>query len=305
MSAEASTSTPVRILVINPNTSQHMTDALKPVLEDLRMPSVEYTFFTSPSPGIASINSPDDAAKSADICLPALVPLLAHHDAFLVACYSQHPLVPRLKAECRKLLPTFDAAATATATAGSGGRGSKGIGEGRGARKYVTGIFEASVLASLSLIDEHEGFGIVSTGKIWESALQSAVEQFLGYGSNSSDDNNDGSSSRFYGCETTGLNASELHDLPGEEVRNKMMDATKRLLKRGASAAYSMTVDSSSGKSRTKAICLGCAGMVGLEDAVRQACVDYLGPAAAKEVCIIDGVKAGVVLLCSLARTGF
>ncbi|KAJ9503729.1 dal80p-controlled protein [Exophiala xenobiotica] len=311
-SASTSTSTPVRILVINPNTSQHMTDALKPVLEDLRIPSVEYTFFTSPSPGIASINSPDDAAKSADICLPALVPLLAHHDAFLVACYSQHPLVPRLKAECRKLLlPTFGAGAavTATVTAGSRGRGSEGRGEGRGegegARKYVTGIFEASVLTSLSLIDEHEGFGIVSTGKIWESALQSAVEQFLGYGSNSSDDNNDGSLSRFYGCETTGLNASELHDLPGEEVRNKMMDATKRLLERGAGAAYSTNVDSGNGESRTKAICLGCAGMVGLEDAVRQACVEYLGPAAAKEVCIIDGVKAGVVLLCSLARTGF
>lgn len=35
------TTTPgVRILVINPNTSTHMTEALRPVLEDLRMPSV-------------------------------------------------------------------------------------------------------------------------------------------------------------------------------------------------------------------------------------------------------------------------
>jgi hypothetical protein len=49
MSAEASasTSTPVRILVINPNTSQHMTDALKPVLEDLRIPSVCFLFLFS------------------------------------------------------------------------------------------------------------------------------------------------------------------------------------------------------------------------------------------------------------------
>ena len=147
------------------------------------------------------------------------------------------------------------------------------------------------MLTSLSLIDDHDGFGIVSTGKIWESALESAVEQSLG--------SYDEDFSRFDGCETTGLNASELHDLPGEEVRVKMMDATKRLLKRGALPSEVAN------ESRTKAICLGCAGMVGLEDAVRQACAEWLGPAAAKEVCIIDGVKAGVGLLCSLARTGF
>jgi len=242
------------------------------------MPSVEYTFFTSPSPGIPSINSPEDAAKSAEICLPSLVPLLPHHDAFLVACYSQHPLVPQLKSECRKL--------TASATAGS---------EGRGARKYVTGIFEASVLTSMSLIDDHEGFGIVSTGKIWEPELETAVERFLG----SDGSYYDNEVSRFLGCETTGLNASELHDLPGEEVRKKMMDATKRLLERGVSGNEVVN------KSDTEAICLGCAGMVGLEDAVRQACAEWLGTAAAKEVYIIDGVKAGVGLLCSLARTGF
>ena len=66
-------------------------------------------------------------------------------------------------------------------------------------RKYVTGIFEASVLASLSLIDstsedetrgrgdgpsdggrEAGSFGIVSTGAVWEVALKLAGRNFWG-----------------------------------------------------------------------------------------------------------------------------
>ncbi len=281
-------STPVRILIINPNTSQRMTDALRPVIDSLGFPSVQYSFFTSPSPGIPSINSPEDAAESAKTCLPDLIPLLAHHDAFLVACYSQHPLVSQLKSECARL--------KREATVGGGG-----------ARKYVTGIFEASVLASLALLDpdtteveevEAEGgdsmaFGIVSTGKVWEMALRHAVEEFIGVPTTQK--------SRFAGCETTGLNASELHDLDPQEVRQKMMEATKRLLRSGkmGSAGNSKIV------SRVQAICLGCAGMVGLDEAVETACVEELGEERGKEVHIVDGVKAGVGQLYGLARGGF
>ncbi|KAI1614496.1 Asp/Glu/hydantoin racemase [Exophiala viscosa] len=244
----------VRILIINPNTSYHMTEALKPVIESLDFPStIKSTFFTSPSPGIPSINSPEDAAQSAENCLSKLIPLLKDHDAFLVACYSQHPLVPQLKKECAKL-----AASNAE-------------------RKFVTGIFEASVTTSLALVPDDAGFGIVSTGKIWEEALQTAVDEFLGTSK----------STRFYGCETTGLNASELHDLPAEEVRVKMMDATKRLLRRGMTRTGAKD-------SKVKAICLGCAGMVGLDSAVRSACIEELGDQAGKQVHIVDGVRAGV-----------
>lgn len=304
----------------------------------VRFQQVEYTFFTSPSPGIPSINSPSDAARSAEICFPSLVPLVPHHDAFLVACYSAHPLVGLLKGECARL--------TAAATKGA---------EGSGARKYVTGIFEASCLASLGLVgngersdrrerseqgepsdqeerlDQEEhldqrgqqsntgapssndsytyGFGIVSTGKIWEFALHIAVQEFLGATSSSTSQTTP-SLQRFYGCETTGLNASELHDLPAEQVREKMMDATKRLLRRGAipipkSTDVSATEASNAISSRVQAICLGCAGMVGLDAAVRSACIEELGPEAGKEVHIVDGVKAGVGILYSLARCGF
>lgn len=99
-----------------------------------------------------------------------------------------------------------------------------------------------------------------------------------------------GDSERFAGCETTGLNASELHDLPAGEVKAKMMDATTRLLKRTG---------------EVNAICLGCAGMVGLDEAVREACTKELGDERGEQVRIVDGVKAGVGTLIGLVRGGF
>jgi Asp/Glu/hydantoin racemase len=87
--------------------------------------------------------------------------------------------------------------------------------------KPVTGIFESSVGTALQIMHPDEKFGIVSTGKVWEKILSDAVEVFLGTRSKT----------RFAGVETTGLNATELHDAPAEEVRRKMKDATKRLVK--------------------------------------------------------------------------
>lgn len=281
MSTDTSTSTSTtptpptpRLLLINPNTTTTMTTALLPAITPLHLPVIT-TPFTCPSPGIHSINSPADSTASASLCLPHLLPLLPHHDLFLIACYSRHPLVPQLKAEC--------AALASAATQGS---------EGAGARKYVTGIFEASVLAALSLLEaETQRFGIVSTGKVWEDGLTEAVRAFLGHGDVPADKAASSSlpMARYAGTETTGLNATELHELPAEEVRAKMMEATKRLLRRGDVGA----------------VCLGCAGMVGLDEAVRQACVEELGEERGKRVHIIDGVKAGVAQLVGHARTAF
>lgn len=226
---------------------------------------VEFEFFTSPTPGVPSINSPADAAKSAHICLPHILPLIPHHDAFLVACYS---LIGMLRSECNKT--------AAAATEGDAG-----------ARKYVNGIFEASVTTSLSLISAEQQFGIVSTGKVWENALTQAVHEYIGSGERGSD--------KYVGCETTGLNATELHDLPVDAVRAKMTAATKRLLRRREQGSLNTV----------QAICLGCAGMIGLEEAVRQACIEVLGDERGRLVSIVDGVKAGVGNLVGLALGGF
>lgn len=136
--------------------------------------------------------------------------------------------------------------------------------------KPVTGIFEASVATCLQSIGIDDKFGIVSTGRQWEEILGDAVSSLLG----------SGSSSRYAGTETTGLNADELHTTPKPEVDKRMKDATKRLLDKG-----------------TKAICLGCAGMAGMDRTVREACVETLGEDEGQRINIVDGVISGVIFI--------
>lgn len=204
------------------------------------------TYFTAPT-GVNSINSSADCHLSAAEVLPFLLNpssnLLESHSAILIACYSEHPLVPLVKQHTTK---------------------------------PVTGIFQASVAAALVLLQREQSFGIVSTGKVWEELLSTGVANQLGAET----------STRFAGVETTGLTAVELHDVPAEEVREKMKEATKRLLRRG----------------NVGAVCLGCAGMAGMEEMVREACVEEKGEKEGGEVMIIDGAKAGVALLEGLVR---
>jgi Asp/Glu/hydantoin racemase len=85
---------------------------------------------------------------------------------------------------------------------------------------------------------------------------------------------------RYEGTETTGFDANELHVAPAEVVNASMKEATKRLLKRGVGA-----------------ICLGCAGMVGLESVVQEACIEALGETEGRKIKIINGVVSGIRLL--------
>ncbi|KAE8373254.1 tubulin-domain-containing protein [Aspergillus bertholletiae] len=236
-----------RILIINPNTSTHMTDGLKPIVANLGFADVQFDYWTAPSnksvtlddgrviEGVPSINSGEDSATSALHCRPFVEPLIPQYDGFLVACYSAHPLVGMLKEAIAKL----ESAASS---------------ESKPTRKYVTGIFEASVVLSLSLIgsfhmaaqtglrkvQSKEMFGIISTGSIWRDELSGAVADFL-----VNSDEKTASTSRFAGVETTGLTAVELHTTPAEEVRRRVSEATRRLIQ---AAPHPLT-----------AICMGCA----------------------------------------------
>lgn len=135
----------------------------------------------------------------------------------------------------------------------------------------MLGIFEASVIQSLKLLKDGENYGIVSTGKYWRKSLSEGIKSM----------NVKGAEDKFAGVETTGLNAKELHDRPTEEVNDKLKDATKRLLK----------------ENKVGAICLGCAGMAGLDRVVREACEEEFGSARGKEVDIVDGTLAAVGLI--------
>ncbi|KAF1815755.1 hypothetical protein P152DRAFT_505559 [Eremomyces bilateralis CBS 781.70] len=238
------------ILIINPNSTQSMTDGLKPLVDSLHFHNTTYTYFTAPS-GPPSINSATDTTASAQHCLPSLLHLLPHHDGFLIACYSAHPLVALLQAH-------------ETVRAG---------------KKMVTGIFEASVATSLQCLAPGERFGIVSTGQAWEAMLSEAVRDFLGAET----------SARFAGVETTGLTAVELHDVGAEVVGERMREAVGRLVRRGEIGA----------------VCLGCAGMAGMNEMVRGALVGELGGEKGGRVKIVDGVQAGVAWLEGAIRMEF
>jgi Asp/Glu/hydantoin racemase len=285
------------ILIINPNTSTHMTNALKPILESLDYADIHFNYFTAPSSesvtlpdgriinGVPSINSGEDSITSALHCRPFVKALVPRYDAFLVACYSAHPLVGML----REAITEYEQTSS---------RQDSAITEYR--KKYVTGIFEASVLTSFSLVSSFhlmgdanfhkaqakDTFGIVTTGSIWRDELTRAVTDMI---VNSGDSG--GFTARFAGVETTGLTAGELHTTPAEEVRRRISDATERLIK---STSHPVS-----------AICMGCAGMAGMEEAVRDGCIRAYGERQGRRVRIVDGVVAGAGMLVTACKAGF
>ncbi|KAI9680680.1 MAG: hypothetical protein M1817_004120 [Caeruleum heppii] len=260
---------PLSLLVVNPNTSTSMTAALEPLISNLKLPNVRYTYFTAPT-GPSSINNDTDALDSATHCFPLLASLLPAHDGILIACYSSHPLVSQLRQK-------------GTETGWNG---------------LVLGIFEASLEVAVGSLeqglpddkDEEEktgkrkAFGIVSTGKIWEALLTRGVEDWFRSRSTGPIPRRI-TISHFAGVHTTGLNASELHSAPPDLVTRRMKDATRRLLRHE--------------ELDVRVVLLGCAGMSGLGRIVREACVEECGAerGGVMGVRVVDAVAAGVVVL--------
>lgn len=276
------TARPIRILVVNPNTTTHMTDGLKPIIERLNYSDVQFEYFTAPNEPVTvgghtyapidSINCGEESAQSAYNCW-AVLDMIPQYDAFLVACYSAHPLVGVLRNRINELEESDPSMG----------------------KKYVTGIFEASVTASLSLISAfdfetrgslkkkqaEESFGIVTTGSAWKDELNKAVVDTLG----------SQNSARFAGVETTGLTAGQLHTTDPAEVKQRICDATQRLLQDSPVPVG--------------AICMGCAGMAGMEEAVREGCIQKYGDLKGRKVRIVDGVVSGAGNLVTACKAGF
>lgn len=202
--------------------------------------------YTAPADSPASINDDGDIKASTEVVWANLEAdgLLKDYDGVLIACYSKHTLVEQIQAR----LPGLP----------------------------VTGIFEASVLASLPLVRPGRGWGIVTTGKFWEAHLSDAVESFLG-----------ADNASFLGVQSTGLLAGDFHgDVPPDVIRDKLKAATKRLLAKG----------------RPDCILMGCGGMAGLEEVIRTAVREELGEQVAKDVYVVDGVRAGVGVIEQMVR---
>ncbi|KAI1490235.1 hydantoin racemase [Biscogniauxia mediterranea] len=252
-----------KILILNPNSSQAMTDGLRPAINDVDLPySTEIHTYTAPPRSPASINDGEDIQASTAAVLADLTNdddddgRLASYDGILVACFSAHPLVPALQSS-----PSFSF---------------------RGA---VTGIFEASIVAALSLLAPGQKWGIVTTGAFWEAHLSDGVRAFLN-GSSSGGD----LPANFAGVASTGLHASDFHDEGGvgpAVVEAKLREATRRLLRGG----------------QTACIVMGCAGMAGLERIIREAAREELGERFAYGVLhVVDGVRAGLMQIDNMIK---
>lgn len=93
----------ISILLINPNSTASMTEACLRSIATALPPYVTVHGFTAPPTAPSAIEGRADAVLSAADCFRALQPVVATaqppFEAFLVACFSAHPLIPMLREE--------------------------------------------------------------------------------------------------------------------------------------------------------------------------------------------------------------
>lgn len=87
------------ILLINPNSTRSMTEACLESLRPTLPLGCAVTGFTAPHPAPSAIEGHVDAILSSEACIRTIKPIADNYDAFLVACYSKHPLVDALREE--------------------------------------------------------------------------------------------------------------------------------------------------------------------------------------------------------------
>jgi len=126
----------------------------------------------------------------------------------------------------------------------------------------VLGIMEASILHALPL---GERFSIVTTSPQWRPLLEEGVRAL-------------GLEDRCASVRSSALSALDTIELPADVVHERLCDAARLAVEQDGA----------------EVICLGCAGMAGLAEAV----------GAATGVPVIDGVSAAVTLARGLVETG-
>ena len=233
-----------RVLVINPNTSTSITKSFEPILSELDLVDTAFTYWTSPK-GPAIIKSETDLYESASQCLPLILEIADEFDGFLAACYADHPLVRMLQC-CVEGKP-------------------------------VVGIFDASIFASLQLLDAQSTFGIVTTGTVYEALLTQGVELLL---------ETDKELARFSGVCASGIGLSDLLPESQEVTRQKIVAATRRL------------IQSSGGT--LQVVCMGGVILAGMERWVHEACGLELGLRRGQKIQVVDQLLAGMLTLDAL-----
>lgn len=134
------------ILVINPNSSQKVTDNLQKIL--VAPPGIELAFYTAPPAAPKEIDGEATLKLSEEVVLPDLVSKNLHkkHLGYLVCCYSDHPLVYSLAKK---------------------------------ADAPVLGIMQATLLYSYANARLSKSFVLTSTSG-WNELLDKAIVSFSG-----------------------------------------------------------------------------------------------------------------------------
>ncbi|CDK29701.1 unnamed protein product [Kuraishia capsulata CBS 1993] len=133
------------LLIINPNSSKSVTDNLEQILKPI--PEIEFQFFTGPSSAPPEIDGPETSHQSTEACFPILKEkYLGRFDGYLVCCYSDHPLIYKLREVTTK---------------------------------PVLGIFQATMLYSLAYAGSAYKFAILTSTSSWEKILDDAILDFL------------------------------------------------------------------------------------------------------------------------------
>jgi allantoin racemase len=82
----------MRILILNPNTSEDFTRGIQEVGDAVKSSGTEVVCL-NPSSGPRSIESVYDELLSCGPCLETLIANRAEFDGFIIACYSNHPVI--------------------------------------------------------------------------------------------------------------------------------------------------------------------------------------------------------------------
>jgi allantoin racemase len=212
----------MRLLILNPNTSEDFTRAIQKAGEAVKSPGTEVVCL-NPSKGPRSIESVYDELLS---CGPCLEVLIARRAEF---CYGNHPVIQA----AREMLS-----------------------------QPVVGIMEASLY--LACVIGHT-FSIISSGDRAITLFWDAVKAY-------------GIEERCASVRSTGTPVLALEGLGRTNVEELILaEARKAVEEDGA-----------------EVICLGCAGMSGLDERLK------------RELCVpvIDGVAAAVKLMEALVGCG-
>ncbi|KAI9371597.1 carbon-nitrogen hydrolase [Aspergillus egyptiacus] len=89
----------LRVLLVNPNSTKLMTDKCIEMVAPTLPADVQVDGFTAPSPAPTAVEGALDGVLSAAAAVRAILPIADRYDAFLVACYSEHPLIKALREE--------------------------------------------------------------------------------------------------------------------------------------------------------------------------------------------------------------